>query len=307
MQATNGLEENAVTPDERTRDQRANLLLLLVVFIWATNYPLAKFAIARMDVFVFNGIRFIVAAAILAALFFSRSSWVPVARSDWRKILRAGIVANVLYQIAFIVGLSLTTAGNSAVLMATSPLWTLFIHARVHRERMQSNMWIGMSLSLGGVVLIIAGSGKKLEFGGTEIIGDLICLAAALLWAFNTNLQKPLLAHYSPLHLATMMIGIGAIGLTAAALPSALHTDWSSITWVYWLAAIVSGALSIGLANAFWSYGVHRLGPGRTGSYSNLVPVIALLVSYIALDDEISLIQFVGSAITIAGVWIARR
>jgi drug/metabolite transporter (DMT)-like permease len=292
---------------ERSRERRAQLLLLLVVVIWAVNYPIAKFAISRIDVFVFNGIRFIVATAVLAVMFFSRSKWVPVQRSDWRRILRAGFVANVLYQCAFIIGLNLTTAGNSAVLMATSPLWTVFVNARLHKEKIRTAMWIGMALSLAGVMMIIVGSGKKLELGGNEIIGDLICLTAAILWAFNTNLQKPLLAHYSSLHLATMMIGIGAIGLTVAAVPSAIMTDWSSIGWTYWLAAVVSGALSIGLANAFWSYGVQRLGPGRTGSFSNLVPVLAFIVSYIALNEQLFPIQFVGSAITIAGVWIARR
>lgn len=121
-----------MTPNDRTGERRAQLLLFMVVIIWATNYPLAKFAIARMEVFVFNALRFLVAASVLAAICSWQRQWTPVARGDRRRILRAGIVANVLYQSAFIVGLGLTTAGNSAVLMATSPLWTIVLHARLH-------------------------------------------------------------------------------------------------------------------------------------------------------------------------------
>ena len=296
-----------MTPPNRSQERQAQLLLLLVVFIWATNYPIAKFAISKLDVFLFNGIRFVVASGVLAVMFFSRSPWIPVNKADWRKILRAGIIANVFYQSAFIIGLSLTTAGNSAVLMATSPLWTLFVNAKLHKEKIQPNMWLGMAISLAGVLMIIAGSGRKLEFGTYEIIGDLVCVTAAILWAFNTNLQKPLLVHYSPLHLAFIMISIGAIGLTITAIPSAVMLDWSSIGWQYWAATIISGALSIGIANAVWSHGVHRLGPGRTGSFSNLVPVIALVTSSLVLDETVYLIQFVGSAFTIAGVWLARQ
>ncbi|MBX2990982.1 MAG: DMT family transporter [Bacteroidetes bacterium] len=296
-----------MTELERIRQQRAQLLLLLVVIIWATNFPIAKFAISHLDVFVFNGIRFVVAFLVLAAMFFSTSVWTPVQKSDWKSILRAGFIANVLYQCAFIVGLALTTAGNAAILMATSPLWTILFHARLHKEKIQEMMWLGMGLSLAGVIMIIAGSGKKLQLGGHEIIGDLVCLAAAILWGFSTNLQKPLLVRYSSLHLATMMIGIGAVGLVLAAVPSAIMTDWSSVGWTIWVAAIVSGILSIGLANAFWSYGVQRLGPGKTSSFSNLVPVLAFVVSYVVLDEQVYLIQVFGSAITIAGVWIARR
>lgn len=296
-----------MTPNDRAGERRAQLLLFMVVIIWATNYPLAKFTIARMDVFVFNALRFLVATLVLVAICFRQRQWASVARGDRRHILRAGIVANVLYQSAFIVGLGLTTAGNSAVLMATSPLWTIVLHARLHRETIPSGMWWGLMLSLVGVVLIIIGSGRKVAFGGNEIVGDVVCLAAAFLWAFNTNLQKPLLQQYAPLPLAAMMVGVGAVGLSILALPAALSMDWAALSWEYWAATVVSGALSIGVSNAVWSYGVQRLGPGRTGSFSNLVPVIALIVSYLSLDEQIYVSQLLGSAITIAGVWLARR
>ncbi len=292
---------------ERSHILRAQLLLLLVVITWAANYPVSKYSLEKMDRFVFNSLRFVVAAGLLAAIYFARSQWIRVEKSDWRNILRAGFVASVLYQCAFIIGLSMTTAGNSAVLMATSPLWTVLLNARLHKERISPNMWFGAALSLCGVAMIIIGSGKKFEFGVYEMVGDIICVAAAMLWAFNTNLQKPLLVRYSPLQLALMMVSVGAIGLTLVAIPSAATTDWPSIGWTYWLATILSGALSIGIGNIFWSYGVQRLGPGRTGNFSNLVPVLALVISYLTLNEELHLIQLIGSAITIVGVWLARR
>ena len=106
---------------ERSREHTAELLLIVVVVIWAANYPIAKWAIAGLNVFVFNGIRYIVAAAGVLLFFRLRHAWTPITRKDWPALLRAGFIANVLYQMAFIVGLSLTTAGNSAVLLSTSP------------------------------------------------------------------------------------------------------------------------------------------------------------------------------------------
>ncbi|MGB6120572.1 MAG: hypothetical protein WBG80_01590, partial [Bacteroidota bacterium] len=49
--------------------------------------------------------------------------------------------AHVMYQMAFITGLNLTTAGNAAVLLATAPLWTLVIDARMHGEKISGRMW----------------------------------------------------------------------------------------------------------------------------------------------------------------------
>lgn len=292
---------------QRKQELRAEALLLLVVFIWAANYPLAKWAITGMDVFIFNALRFVTAALVTTIIFFTRSTWQPINREGWKGIISTGFIAHVLYQVVFLYGLSLTTAGNSAVLLSTAPLWTLFINAKLHKEKIRIPMWIGMAISLVGIVSIITGSGKQIDLGGTAIFGDLICIVAAILWGLHTNLQKPLLVDYSVFQLTFLMMGIGGAGLSLIALPHALSFHWGTLPWTYYLAAILSGAISIGLGNIFWSNGVRRLGPGRTSNFSNLIPVIAFIIAYVTLREEISLIQVLGVAVTMVGVWVARK
>lgn len=293
---------------DRREDVKAEALLLLVVFIWASNYPIAKFSIRQLDIFLFNAVRYVVASVLLLGIFWAtRAEWVPVGAADRPRLLRAGVVAGVFYQVAFIVGLKLTTAGNSAVLLATAPLWTIAISSRMHREPIARKVWAGMGISLAGVVMIIVGSGRSLSMGGVAMFGDIICIAAAFLWAFNTNLQKPLLGKYSPLQLSVVMIGIGAVGLTLTAVPAAAMMDWSTVEWPAWAGAITSGVLSIAVANLIWSTGVKRLGPGRTGSFGNLIPVVALIISSVALGESFEPIQIAGAVVTLFGVWYARR
>ena len=289
------------------REYSTELLLIVVVIIWAANYPIAKYGIDGFHPLVFNGIRYIVAAATVTALFFLRSSWTAIDTRDWPGIIRAGVVASVVYQMAFIIGLSMTTAGNSAVLLSTSPLWTIFLNARIHKEKISPQTIAGMVVSLCGVVMIIIGSGKKLEFGSHALFGDLISLAAAALWALNTNLQKTLLAKYSTTQVTLLLVGIGAIGLSLIAIPSASTVPWRSLHWSYYVAAAASGLLSIAAANLFWSYGVKRLGPGGAANFSNLIPVIAFTISYFTLHEHLLMIQIIGAAVTIIGVWIARK
>src|SRR5207249_2213336 len=148
------------------------------------------------------------------AIYMRRSGWTPVDSRDWGKLIFAGFIANVLYQVLFIFGLRLTTAGNSSILLATSPLSPIAFHAWFHRERIARLTIAGMVLSLGGIGLIIAGSGQKLELGGSALLGDGITLSAAMLWGLNANLQKPLLARYSVLQLTSVMMVVGAVGLS---------------------------------------------------------------------------------------------
>lgn len=293
--------------NDHTHELKAELWLLFVVVVWAANYPVAKYGLQGMNPFIFNAIRYLVAAIVLVLPYLGRSRWQRIEPGDVPRVLRAGIVAGVIYQLAFITGLSMTTAGNSAVFLSTSPLWTMFLNARIHKEKIQSLMWAGMAVSLCGVVMIIAGSGKKIELGGKELIGDIITLAAGALWGLNTNLQKPLLVRYSPMQLAFLLSATGAVGLSLLAIPAARSMEWTSVHWTFYLAAISSGAISIGIANGLWSNGVRRLGPSRTANFSNLVPVLALAFSFFTLHEELLPVQILGAGVTIVGVWIARR
>lgn len=289
------------------RDLRAEITLVVVVALWAANFPVAKFGIDGLGVFAFNSIRYIVASLVLCIVFFLRSGWTPLRREDLGKIVVVSLVSSIVYQMVFIVGLSLTSPGNSAVLLSTAPLWIVFISSVLHKEEIRRNVWIGMAVSLFGVLLIIFGSGKEVTFGSSGAGGDLITLAAAILWGLSTNLQKPLLVNYSALQLNLIMILVGAAGLTLIAIPAFLSIDLRAIDGSYYTAGIASGALSIGVANMLWSVGVKRLGPSRAGNFGNLVPVLAFVFAWAAFGEPIQLQQGIGAAVVLGGVMVARR
>jgi drug/metabolite transporter (DMT)-like permease len=280
--------------------------MLICVLIWGSNFAVSKFGISGMNPMLFNALRYIVAAAVLNGVFLVGKRWTPLARDEWRRLIRAGFVANVMYQAAFIVGLNLTSAANSAIILATSPLWTVLLHARLHREPIEGTMLRGMLLSLGGIVLIIVGSGRRLEFGNLSLLGDALCLTASFLWALNTNLQKPLVGRHQPDQVALVMVSVGAIGLSTLAVPSLLQESWELLRWTHILAAVISAVFSIVLGNVIWLVGVKRLGPGATANIGNLIPVVALLISIFVLGEKFDSLQIVGSTITLAGIWIAR-
>jgi len=298
---------DAMTDQRSGRDVRAEALLLLVVTLWAANFPVAKWGIDGLGTYAFNSLRYLVASVVLGVLFFARSKWAPIQREDIGKIVVVSVVASIVYQMVFILGLSLTSPGNSAVLLSTAPLWIVFISSWMHREAVRRSVWIGMVVSLIGVVLIIFGSGKEVSFGSSGVAGDVITLGAAILWGLVTNLQKPLLARYSALQLNLIMVLFGAVGLTLVAIPAFSAIDFAAVDGSYYWAGIASGALSIGVANLLWSVGVKRLGPSRTGNFGNLVPVLAFVFAYVAFGEPVHLQQGIGAAVVLAGVMVARR
>jgi drug/metabolite transporter (DMT)-like permease len=279
---------------------------MICVVLWGSNYALSKYGIGAIDPMVFNAIRYVVAAIALHGYFLTGIRWIPLTREGWRNLVRAGLVANVLYQVAFITGLALTSAANSAIILATAPLWTLLLYFRLHQQVIPGTTIAGILLSLAGIVLIVLGSGKQLEFGSLALLGDAICLLAALLWALNTNLQKPLVGRYPPPQVTLVMVTVGSIGLSILAVPSLIQASWGNVHWTHFSAAIASGVLSIALGNVLWSMGVKRLGPDGTANFGNLVPLVALTISYFVLHERLDRLQLVGSAVTLAGIWVVR-
>ena len=193
--------------------------------------------------------------------------------------------------MAFVTGLNFTTSGNAAVLLSTSPLWTALLDARINKQPVAAGMILGMVVSLSGVILIILGSGKQLEVGGTALVGDLVCLSAAVISALTNTLQKPFLIRYSVPQITMIFTVVGSAGLMVIAVPSLLVMSWSEVHWSFYTAVLLSGAFSIAIAGLFWHRGIKELGPGRAANFNNLIPVLAFVISYFALGEELFLLH----------------
>jgi drug/metabolite transporter (DMT)-like permease len=302
-----GRKADAVTKPLASSLVGVELLMLAVVLVWALNFPFAKWAMGKFEPIPFNAVRFVFATAAVLATFPFVGRWQPVARGDWLRLVILGVSGNVIYQTCFVFGLKLTTAGNSAIIWATMPLWTALFGAVFYRERIGRVIWLGMALAFGGIVLITVGSGKQVQFGSTAIWGDLLQFTATALWGWNMNYQKPLVDKYPTTQVVVVTLAIGAVCLPFVAVPSALRMDWTQLTAAHWAVTALSGAFSVGITSLIWVRGLKRLGPSRAANFVNLVPVIALAVSLFVLREPYTSLQLLGAGSALCGVWIARR
>ena len=101
------------------------------------------------------------------------------------------------------------------------------------------------------------------------------------------------------------MVG-GAVPLLIASTPALIATNWSAVGRGGWLALFYSSVISMGVAYFFWYRGLRVLGPTRTAVYTNLQPIIALLVAWAFLGEIPTIFQGVGAATIVAGVFLTR-
>ena len=221
-------------------------------------------------------------------------------------IILLGIVGHTLYQVFFIIGMARTTPANASLVMATAPIFVVIYGAILGIERANRLMWVGIVLSFLGLILLIGGAGG-VSLDLQTILGDLLVLVAAMLWAAYTTGSKPLLARYTPLKLTTLSMVAGAVPLVIICIPQMRAQDWSSVGPGAWMGVFYSAVFSVVLAYLAWYTSVQRVGSARTAVYSNLTPVVAILVAWGALGETLAPVQIAGALVVLTGVMITRR
>ena len=285
---------------------RAHAALMVMAVIWAVNFSVSKVALEELSPLAFNALRFPLAAALLYFVLRSRGTVPLPSRSEWPRVLVLGILGNLLYQLCFIFGLDLTTAGNASLLLASTPMITALLSAAVGHERVRARVWVGGVATFGGIVLVVLGGRSQLPSGSHTLTGDLIMFGASVAWAFYTVGSRPLVQRYGALPITAWTLWIGTAGLVLAGLFDTLRTDLHQVSPLTWLAVLYAGVLSIGVAYIIWYHGVATLGNTRTSTYSNVVPVIALLTAWLWLGEVPTAAQIAGTAVILTGVSVAQ-
>jgi drug/metabolite transporter (DMT)-like permease len=287
----------------------ADGLLLLTATVWGINFSIVKFALADIPPTAFMGLRFIVASATMLCLATALGRRLKFERRHLPYLIGLGLLGNTSYQVLFVFGISATTAENSSLILATAPAWVALTGTIFRVERVDPPGWLGIALSLVGIVLIISGSDRltQFPFGGSSLGGDLLILAGTLCWSLYTLLMRPMTRLYSSISVTGFTTAVGTVPLILLAIPASASLDWTGVSISAWAAMVFSGIFAIALAYFFWNYGVSRLGSTRTSIYSNLSIPAALLTASLWLQETLTPPQWAGTLLAVGGVLLTRR
>jgi drug/metabolite transporter (DMT)-like permease len=276
---------------------------------WAGNFIVVKGAIGILPPVGFTFLRYCIASVTLLVLLRWREGAIRLPRGDVVPILLLGVIGFGCYQILWPVALQTIPAGDSALLIAATPVMTALLAMATGADSPNAVKLAGAFISLAGVALVIA-AGQGLALG-VSLVGDLLTLLAAGCWAVYTVLGSNMLRRHSPLVTTTWAILAGTVFMAPIGIAQ-LVTDGVSggLTGIgppVFFAILYSGTLAAGFANVIVFHGVKLLGPTRITALQFLVPALAVGMAAIFLAEPIRPIQIVGGAIILAGVALLRR
>lgn len=287
-----------------------DLLLLLMVTIWGANFSLVKVAMRDFPELAFNALRLIIASGIfLGALGWQQRSSgdqpaVALSRADWKRLALLGFVGHLCYQLLFLGGVKRTSVGNGSLIMGTTPVVVALLTAWTGHERVPPLRWLGAAISFAGLFIIVS---RTVEVGATGRVGDLLMFGSVICWAIYSVASVPLLRKHSALVVTGYSISIGAALYLLVAIPTLVGTDWSAVSTESWLLMVASAVFALSLAYLIWYTSVQRAGTTRTAVWSNVTPVMAILIAVIWLGEPVTVSQVIGSIAIFTGLVITRR
>ncbi len=290
-------------PAPKRRLSAHDLEMLLVTLIWGGNFSVSKYALERIPPLPFSALRFFSSSVLL--LLIARRAGVATRlprRTLW-SLIGLGVVGNTIYQTAFMTGLSMTSATNSAMIIASLPVVVALLGTLLGIERASAVLWTGVVLGTAGVGLVVAANGVR--FDAQSLRGDLLVLFAVLCWSLYVVGVRRAGAGVNPLWITAITAAAGTPGLVLLGLPGMLRLQWSLVTPKHWAAFGYAALLSLVLSYALYNRAVQAIGSGRTALYNCLTPLVAMLVAWLTLGEVPTGVQFVGVALVVSGVLVS--
>ncbi|MDR0786292.1 MAG: DMT family transporter [Gemmatimonadota bacterium] len=270
----------------------------MVAAIWGLNFVVVKSALGVLAPLGFNAMRHLVASGFMLVVLLASGGVGRPEREDWPRIVGMGVLGIICYQMAFMFGLDRTRAGNASLMLALAPIFVLLFGGRSGEGGVRA--WLGVILSVLGIA-IVSWNTFSLT-GGSTLIGDLILIGAAAIWALYTIGSKPLISRYGPIRATVWPLWIGSIGVVLAGVPALVRQDWSVVGPAAWGGVLYSACFAIGIAYLLWYRGVERVGGARTAVFSNLAPVVAIAAGAVWLGEAFTIHSLAGALLVIGGL-----
>jgi len=276
---------------------------LLTVVLWASAFVGIRAVADDLSPGPFALGRLLVASAALAAIVAIRRPTMPVGRRDLVLIGVSGVIWFGGYFVALNAGEGLVDAGTAAMLVNVGPILIAIFAGLFLREGFPPRLIVGAAIAFAGTAIIGVTTGSQ-EGAESAPLGVALCLLAALAYAIGVTVQKPALVRVPALTVTWLACTVGTL-VTLPFLPQLVDelgtAPGDALAWIVYL-----GIFPTAIAFTTWAFALNRTSAGRLGSTTYLVPPVAIGLAWLMLDEVPPALAFLGGALCICGVVVAR-
>jgi drug/metabolite transporter (DMT)-like permease len=274
----------------------------IVYLVWGSTYLAIRVVVETMPPLLSSGARFFFAGLIVwAALALRRGL-------DAARFSRRELAAGLLMGAALVAGGNglvmvaeqTVASAHAALIIGSVPLWVIVLRA-LARDPIARATLLGVGLGFVGVAILVVPGGRE---GAAQAVGLLLLVAASASWAIGSFFSRRLELPSDPfLSTALQMMAGGVVVFLAGlllgesrALDLARFSTESLIGFVYLL---VFGSL---VAFTAYTWLLQNAPISLVSTYAYVNPVVAVILGWAILNEEITPTMLLGAALIIASV-----
>ena len=229
--------------------------------------------------------------------------------NNWRDealMMLLGISGGSLYFLLENSALLYTQASNVAIIIAATPLLTtLAVHLISHQEKVSKRLYGYSLLSLSGVALVVFNGEFILKLNP---LGDILTLGAALMWVIYSIVVVKMEKRYDSLMITRKVFFYGVLTL----LPYFAIEPFGVTIEMLTRPIVIGNLLFLGLLASLicywtWNVVIIKLGAVRSTNYLYINPIVAMITSYFVLNEHITSLAIIGTALILTGMYLAQH
>ncbi len=278
----------------------------LVILLWGLNFVPTKYALQDFTPFQLGAARYFL--VVFPLIFFIRRPRIPllllIAFSLTQGVGQFGLLFFALE--------SGMTAALGSVLMQTQIFFTAIMGASLLGEKISTASKIGMTLAGAGLccvaLSVTVGNSNGSALSSLTVVGFILTLCAAAMWASSNILIKHFQAkglNCDPLALlvwSSLITSFLFMTISATFDPPELRWQWLQSSPTSLASVLYLGWLASGLAFWMWATLLTRHPASKVAPFSLGIPVVGLVAGIVALNEQVTLLQWVGSGLILSAL-----
>ncbi len=284
--------------------------LLLAMTIVGSTIVISKMIAGTFPTFFGTSLTLIVALIGITPfyLYHNKKNKVIPTKSDWKYLALQSLTGVVLFRVLSFYGLKMTSPVNAGIITSTTPAVIALIAMFLLKESISRNMWIGIVFAILGVSIIniFTEVHNSVEGVSDKVFGNLIIIFAVVCEGLFTIFRKKT-PNIPAIHGSFHIIWIGLF----LSVPFAfLDIDYSVLrdySFNDFLPILYYGLFGSVIAFILWFDGVSKVSASLAGLFTGIMPVSAVILSFLILSENIEWYHIIGIGLVLFGIYFGSK
>lgn len=281
------------------------LRLFLVALFWGGTFIAGRSlagVVAPVDAAFF---RFVFASALLLAITAGREGLPRITGRQLLTVIALGATGIFSYNLFFFNGLTLVGASRASLIIALNPVCITLASALIHKEPLPPRRIFGVLLSICGAMIVITRGELQVIFNEGIGKGELLISGCVLSWTLYSIIGKTAMRGLSPLAAVCYSSLAGTLLLFVVSLWQGNLAAAAGYPATAWLSILYLGMFGTVIGFLWYFRGMQLIGPSRAAVFINFVPVNAVLLAALILNEPLTLSLLVGGGLVLTGSYLA--